>query len=294
MTKVLVLGAQGMLGSTVASVLRRSSDVELTVTTRNGRPVALGGTRWRPFDAEHDSITALLERDAYDWIVNGIAVLAARIDERADDSVIRAIEINAVFPRQLAKAAERRGQRVIQIATDGVYSGLHGPYDESAPHDATDVYGKSKSLGEAAGANVALLRCSIIGPESGPPASLLGWLLAVPSGTTVRGFTDQRWNGITTLHFAKLCGAMIAGTAIPGPQHVVPSDSVTKSRLLALAARAFGRDDLSITAEPGPHRRDRTLATRHPDVNRRLWQAAGYPEPPSIANMLDELAAASG
>ena len=73
-----------------------------------------------------------------------------------------------------------------------------------------------------------------------PPRSLLGWLLASSPGASVRGFTDQRWNGITTLHFARLCAAVIDGVEVAQPQHVVPGDTVTKAELLELAAAAFG------------------------------------------------------
>ena len=40
-----------------------------------------------------------------------------------------------------------------------------GVYVETDLHDALDVYGKTKSLGECQEPNVYHLRCSIIGPE---------------------------------------------------------------------------------------------------------------------------------
>jgi dTDP-4-dehydrorhamnose reductase len=291
MTKVLVLGAQGMLGSMVASVLSQRPGLELTITTRGDRPDRLKDLNWRRFDARRDSLSRLLAGGGYEWIINAIAVIAPWIDERVSSSVMRAIDINARFPRRLADTAASRGQRVIQITTDGVYSGRNGPYDESAPHDALDFYGKTKSLGEPSADHVVSLRCSLVGPELGKPASLLGSLLASPAGATIRGFTGQRWNGVTTLHFARLCIAVVEGVQITRPQHVVPADSVTKAELLDMAVGAFGRADLHVQPEPGPLARDRRLSTLEPAINRGLWQAAGYAEPPSIAAMVHELAA---
>ena len=290
MTKVLVLGAQGMLGSMVATTLRERPDLKVSVTTRGESPGGAVGASWRPFDVSRDPVDRVLDAEEPDWVVNAIAVVAPLICQDDSASVLRAIAVNAAFPRRLAEAAAAREQRVIQIATDGVYSGLHGPYDEAAPHDAQDVYGKTKSLGEVSDSHVVLLRCSIVGPEAGPPRSLLGRLLAHPPRAAVRGFTGQRWNGVTTFHFAKLCAAIIDGAEVSSPQHVVPGDSVSKAELLGLAARALGRQDLRIQREPGPEPRDRTLTTQRPDVNRRLWEAAGYDEPPTIASMLAELA----
>jgi dTDP-4-dehydrorhamnose reductase len=66
----------------------------------------------------------------------------------------------------LAIFAEDSGAKVIQIATDCVFSGSNGSYLETDPHDATDVYGKTKSDGEIESSAVMQLRCSIIGREN--------------------------------------------------------------------------------------------------------------------------------
>ncbi len=289
MTRVLVIGAGGMLGATVTAILAAVPDLEVRATAR-GAP----GRGEEPvrFDVERDSIDELLDRIRPDWVVNCAGVIKPRIDERDGASVLRAIAVNAVFPRQLA-AASRRGARVIELATDGVFSGDDGPYDESAPHDGADVYGQTKSLGEQTADHVVRLRCSIIGNETAEsPRSLLARTLAQPREATLRGFTNQLWNGITTLHFARLCGAVIAGAPVTGTQHVVPGDSVTKAELLVQIAAAFGRDDLTVVPEPGPRGGDRRLSTRFPEVNRALWGAAGHPDPPSVAAMVAQLAAA--
>lgn len=275
-----------MLGAMVARVLDASEGVEVSVAARRG------GDEVIEFDAARDSVSELLAADEYAWIVNAIGVIKPRIDERDPASVARAIEVNAAFPHRLA-AALRPGQRVIQIATDGVFSGAAGPYDESAPPDGGGVYARSKSLGETTAPGFVTLRCSIVGPEGDPPASLLGWALGQPRGAGITGYTNQRWNGVTTLHFARLCAALIEGKVdeVPSPQHVVPADAVTKAELLELALAAFDRSDVVVERAPAEAASDSTLSTTRPEANRRLWAAAGYPEPPTISAMLTELAA---
>jgi dTDP-4-dehydrorhamnose reductase len=294
MPTVLILGAKGMLGSMVARVLARGAEFRVTTSARRGHHATDGCVAHHRFDARRDEVGGVLDTDRYDWIVNAIGILKARIDEDNPASIEDAIAVNALFPHRLAAEAARRGQRVIQIATDGVYAGAHGPYDETAEHDPTDVYGKTKSLGETPAGNVWHLRCSIVGPELGPPTSLLGWILSAPRDAELTGYDAHRWNGITTLHFARLCHAIITGTELPHHlQHVVPGDSVSKAELLELALTAFGRTDVTVRHVPGPGAPlDRTLATRDPGANQRLWQAAGYERPPSIEAMLKELAAA--
>ena len=285
--RALVLGANGMLGRMVAAVLDADDRFEIATSTRGGGGGALA------FDVQASSIAELLDAAGCEWVVNAIGVLRRRIDEDDPASVGDAIDVNASFPHRLADAAAARGIRVIQIATDGVFSGADAPYDEEARHDAVDAYGRSKSLGEVAAPNVLNLRCSIIGPEPGPPTSVLGWALSQPRGARITGYANHRWNGITSLHFARLCAAAIVGGLddLPSPLHVVPADGVSKAELLVACLRAFGRDDVTVSPRPAASPIDRTLSTNHPEANRHLWAAAGYPEPPTIATMVAELAA---
>lgn len=278
MTRVLALGVTGMLGGMVGRVLSAEDGIELVGTTRER------------FDARADDPRRLLEEVEPEWVVNAIGVTKPHIDPASAESVAAALDVNARFPFALAEAARLHGARVIQIATDGVFSGRAGGYVEDAPHDALDVYGKSKSLGEVPAANVTHLRCSIVGPDAPGGASLGGWLLAQPVGARLPGYTDHVWNGVTTWHFASLCAGIVREDLdLPSPLHVVPADSVTKAELLEALARALGRDDLVIDPQPSSLEVNRSLATLHPDANAALWRTAGYDAAPTVAAMVDEL-----
>jgi dTDP-4-dehydrorhamnose reductase len=293
-TRVLLLGATGMLGGMVGKVLGDDPDLDVVGTAR--RADAPGGAfPVHRFDARRDDPGDLLDLVRQDWIVNAIGVTKPHIDPEDPDRVLAALDVNARFPYALAGAAQSRGSRVIQIATDGVYSGQLGSYRESAPHDPADVYGKTKSLGEVAGPAVTHLRCSIVGPEASDGSSLLAWVLAQAPGARVTGYADHRWNGVTTWHFARLCQGIIREDLdLPSPLHVVPGDTVTKAELVEEIAGAFGRDDLTVEPGRSPAAVDRSLATDHPAANARLWRAAGYESPPSVRTMVRELARRSG
>ena len=274
-----------MLGSMVARVLSQDDSLTIVTSTRRSGPGSLA------FDVSHDSIDELLKVADCEWIINAIGILDRHIDANDPKSVARAIEVNGSFPSRLASAAGD-WRRLIHISTDGVFAGRDAPYDERSPHDGPGVYAYSKSLGEVGAHNVVNLRCSLVGPENPPPTSLLGWVLSQPPGATVTGYTNHFWNGITTLHFAKLCQAVILAGAhdLPPLLNVIPGDVVTKADLLRLGLAAFGREDVTVRAQPAEVPMDRTLGTCFPEVNRRLWEAAGYPAPPTIAQMIRELA----
>ena len=280
MTRVLVLGAAGMLGSMLCEVLGRDGDLDVIASRREGAVA---------FDARDDDPGELLDRTGAAWAINAIGVLKSRIDESSSASIAQALEVNALFPHRLAEAAARRGVRVIAVGTDGVFSGRDGPYAEDAPRDAPDVYGQSKALGEAPGEHVVSLRCSIVGTA---PGSLGGWLLDRPHAARVPGFADQRWNGLGTVQLARVCAGIVrGGCTCHGAVHVVPADVVTKAQLLRTIAAAFGRDDLEVVDTTSDAPADRSLATLDPARNEMLWHAAGYDRPPTIAAMVAELAA---
>lgn len=295
MQRVVVLGASGMLGAMTAQVLAGAGFAVKAVVrgnvARHQKHAPLVST-WATLDAEtctaQDIATVL---DGYPWAINAIGVIKPYVHDDDPDQVERAIRVNSLFPHALAKVAETTGCRVLQIATDCAYSGHKGGYVEADPHDPLDVYGKTKSLGECRSPQVHHLRCSIVGPELKSHRSLLDWFLGQPKGAQLNGFTNHDWNGVTTLHFAKACAAIIERNVEIGPmQHLVPGDRVSKLELLRCFAVEFERTDLVISETKAATALDRTLGTTNEIGNRDVWTAAGYSSPPTIAEMVRELA----
>ena len=297
-TKVLILGASGMLGSMMTDVFSRDENLSVVATMRSAELIKkackrIENVEWRFFEVKGEVQTVKQLRDLVkpDWIVNAIGIIKPYARDDKPMEVERAIVGNAAFPHWLARTCEQ--SRILQIATDCVYSGTHGHYVESDKHDALDVYGKTKSLGEVLFSNVNHLRCSIIGPEPKSYVSLLEWFLRQSHHAKLSGFTNHFWNGVTTVHFAKICHGIIKNdTPLPHIQHVTPGGDITKYDLLCCFARCYGRSDIEITPVNVPHTIDRRLATENNQLNNMLWKNAGYQsQPPSIEEMVEEMAA---
>jgi dTDP-4-dehydrorhamnose reductase len=293
--KVAIVGCTGMLGAITLDSFVQSDKFDVIAVHRNGKEAKnflakYPGLETRVLDAETSNIDDIKKAiQGADWVVNAVGIIKPYIHD--DDAVEseRAVRVNSLFPYNLAKAAGK--SKVIQIATDCVYSGQKGAYVESDLHDALDVYGKSKSLGEVWLDNIYHVRCSIIGPELKAHKSLLDWFLGNDKNAELNGFTNHQWNGVTTLHFARIAqGIILENIVVKHSQHVVPGNSISKLDLLKSFAREFDRPDITINATEAPVVVDRTLATENDKLNKTIWAAAGYKTPPTIEKMVKELA----
>ncbi len=285
MAKVLVLGSTGMLGSAVVEALK-DSKFELLTASRTS------GIR---FDAEGLDVSSLFKPaglELGDYVINCVGLTKSRIDETSPTSRASAQRLNVDFPAELARVASDSGVKVIQVATDCVYSGLVGDYAESAPHDALDVYGKTKSLGEIPSESVMHLRCSLIGPEIGRSSLFFEWVRQQPQGAAISGYVDHLWNGLSSKAFGKIILGIVSNRLFrSGVQHLVPADRVSKDQLVRLELEALGRHDVRVTSTTSQKSVDRTLSTENPEFNKALFAAAGYSALPTISQMVDEICA---
>jgi dTDP-4-dehydrorhamnose reductase len=296
MSKLVVLGSTGMLGS---AVYRLAEEHELDVRGTTTNPAHTPPWFRAPaviFDGSALSLeAAVADLGPEDHVINCVGLIKHHIDDSSNRDRLRAIALNSELPHRLAALGEDRGFRVVQIATDCVYSGRRGAYSEGDRYDADDVYGMSKALGEVPSSNVMHIRASIIGRELRTHRSLIDWALGQPRDARINGYSDHHWNGVTTVAFARITlGLLAAAEWRPGTFHLVPADAVSKYDLVRHVISAFGRSDIQVIPTKTAIPIDRTLATEDPTMSLRLWEAGGYPQPPSIAGMIDELAAVQG
>lgn len=236
-----------MLGSMVFEYCKRVSDFDVYGSVRDLNAVPEGDrAKMFLFDAEKDLIKEkIFNKFSPDYIINCIGVIKPRCTDDDPPGIRRAININAYYPHVLVKDSEETGAKIIQIATDCVYSGGVGHYKEKDPHDALDVYGKTKSLGEALHPNILHIRTSVIGPERKGKLNLLEWFLSQKENAALKGFAHHYWNGATTLQFAKVCRTLIEKEMfsevrkISPVHHYIVNTSVNKYELLHIFNTVF-------------------------------------------------------
>lgn len=271
-TRVLVLGATGMLGNAVLRLFAQSAGFEVMGSARSTHalrllPPDLSGRLVCGVDVENgDSLTGLFARARPDVVINCIGLVKQLAE--ADDP-LAAIPINALLPHRLARLCEVAGARLVHMSTDCVFSGAKGMYTEADVSDAKDLYGRSKYLGEVDYPHAITLRTSIIGHELSGAHSLVGWFLAQRAG--VKGFTRAIFSGLPTVELARVIrDHVIVHPELHGLYHVSTAP-ISKFDLLTLMAQAYGKTT-PITPD-AQFVMDRSLDSA------RFRQATGYQPP---------------
>jgi dTDP-4-dehydrorhamnose reductase len=272
-TKVLVLGASGMLGNAALRLFAQSSGYEVIGSARSSGvlrllPEVLRRSVICGVDVENfDSLTRLFSNTRPDVVINCIGLVKQLAE--ADDP-LAAIPINALLPHRLARLCDVAGARLVHMSTDCVFAGTKGMYTEFDLSDAKDLYGRSKYLGEVDYPHAITLRTSIIGHELSGAHSLVGWFLAQQG--SVRGFRRAIFSGLPTVELARVIRDHVLPYQELNGLYNVSAEPINKFDLLTLIAKAYGK---TIDITP-----DDNLAIDRSLDSSRFRDATGYqPEP---------------
>lgn len=236
--KVFIFGANGMLGRYLNVYL--GSYFEVVPVTRN--EVNL--------NSDFSLITEKYTFNSSDVIINAAGIIKQR--KYSPEELIR---VNSLFPHFLSTL----GCNVIHITTDCVFSGKDGSYNEESSHDCLDDYGKSKSLGECE--DLTVIRTSIIGEELLNKKSLIEWV-KTNQNTTINGYLNHFWNGVTCLELSKHILNIIQNNSYwEGVRHYFSPDTVNKYQLVSYINEIY---ELNNNVNPVmSYYCDRSLSTKY-------------------------------
>jgi dTDP-4-dehydrorhamnose reductase len=268
--RLLVLGATGLLGNAMYRSLSRMPDAVVHGTIRQEvarglfAPELAAGLIVVEDIENPDRLVRLFDIARPNVVVNCIAV-----GRPAPADPMRSIAVYSAFPQRLSHFCGLSGIRLIQIGSDGVFSGKKGSYTEDNLPDADDVYGISKLLGEVAAPHAITLRTSIIGHELQSRGGLLEWFLSQKE--QCRCYTRAIFSGFPTIVLADLIrDVVIPCSDLHGLYHVA-TRPISKFDLLQLVADRYGKKiELIADDRASP---DRSL------VADRFKQATGYVAP---------------
>ncbi|MDA0378995.1 MAG: dTDP-4-dehydrorhamnose reductase [Bacteroidetes bacterium] len=245
--RVLITGANGMLGQELVRQMGRKPEYDVLATGRDAAPRFSGGScGYTHLDiADPAAVERLFADFAPDVVINCAAMTQVDACESDRDTCW---QINAVAVETLAACCRQHGARLMQISTDFIFDGKDGPYREDARPAPLSYYGRSKLAGEnyARGAGTdrwAIIRTVLVfGNTSDTRSHFVSWVnRELSAGRTIRVVTDQWRTPTWTVDLADAVERVVRFRK-SGVYHVSGRDFMSVNEFAHVIAETAGLD----------------------------------------------------
>ena len=202
--KILILGADGMIGHKMAQSL---SHFDLCLNSRshsNYLQEHFTSSTLFNFDFLNQNIEDLLEKTSPDYIINAVGITIRRGASDNEETNF----LNSQLPKKIDFWCKENQKKQIHFSTDCVFSGDKGNYNDLDLPDAKDNYGKSKGEGEINSNSTLTIRSSMIGREIYNKTELLEWVIS-NKNKKIKGFDNAIYSGVTTLWMSNTVNEII-------------------------------------------------------------------------------------
>ena len=242
--KILLTGANGMLGSSLAEMLSKSEH-KIWATGR--------GECRLPSHLLHANFSYhsldIIHKDDVDQIISlfkpDVIIHAAAITQVDDCELNKSFcySVNVDGTRYLLESAEDMNARFCLISTDFVFSGESGPYSENDPTGAVNYYGQTKELAEqlvmSSRLNWSIARTVLLYGKSDPSkrSNFIYWVKQnLEDGKHIKVVNDQIRTPTFIPDLANGIGLMIEKGA-RGIFHLSGKDILTPYQMAILIAK---------------------------------------------------------
>jgi dTDP-4-dehydrorhamnose reductase len=250
--RILVTGANGLLGQKLVASLMHDPAVEVIASAR--KPTALFMPRgfFATLDISNASQTRdTLQRYRPDVVINTAAMTQVDQCETEREACWRA---NVDATKFLVAACEAVGARLVHVSTDFIFDGTHGPLDETARPAPVNYYGESKLAGEKIVQQSklawAILRTVLVYgiTEDMSRTNIVLWVKnSLAAGKKIQVVNDQ-WRTPTLAEDLALGCHLAAVQKATGIYHISGSEMMTPYDIAIATARFFKLDASLIEA----------------------------------------------
>lgn len=237
---ILVLGLTGMLGHTLFRYFINRNQYNVAGTLKTFVPSQFLGLHnieniFSNVDANDVSaIEKVFFHFQPDVVINCIGLIKQL---PLSENISQSIYINSVFPHLVSALCKKNRTKLIHFSTDCVFSGSKGFYSESDIPDGSDLYARTKILGEITDSSVITLRSSLIGHELKSKHSLLEWFLSQEN--SIYGYKNVIFSGLPCVEMARIVhDYVIPNNDLSGILHV-SSKPISKFDLLNLISKIY-------------------------------------------------------
>jgi dTDP-4-dehydrorhamnose reductase len=261
--KILITGANGLLGQHMVKLILDSTSHEIMATSKREPRLVIQDSRIHYYSLDITdgmAVNLLLEKLRPDTIIHCAAL--TQVDE-CEQNPIKAWEINVTATRFLVEAAKQINAFMIFVSTDFVFDGIHGPYKETDEVNPVSYYGSTKVAAEKAvaesGMPYAIVRtCLLYGNILfGTRSNVISWVKEnLEQGQKIKVVSDQ-WRTPTYIEDLAKGILLIADKKATGLFHISGKDflspydmAMATAEYLHLDASLIEKVDASVFSQP--------------------------------------------
>ncbi len=196
--KILVTGANGLLGQHLVDLLLKSTKHTVVATGKGMQRTAFKDERltYIPLDiCDGVAVHSLMEQVQPGVVLHCAALTQA---DECELNEVKCWDVNVTATRFLVDAAKKCNAFFIFLSTDFVFDGINGPYKEDDGTNPLSYYGSSKVAAEKAvlesGLATAVVRtCLVYGDTvAGTRSNIITWVKSnLEQGKPIKVVSDQ-------------------------------------------------------------------------------------------------------
>ncbi len=242
--KVLITGANGLLGQQLVKIFRDDYDVH-ALGLQSRSCLRDGNFQYHQGDiTDRQQLRNLVQALVPNFIMNAAAFTDVDGSETQRELCWK---VNVTGVENLVYAAQKVQARLIHVSTDYVFDGKHGPYREDDRPNPLGFYARSKLAGENvlinSKVNNAIARTMVLyGAGYEIRSSFVTWLInQLHQGKAVRVVDDQFGNPTLASELARAL-RILAESGRNGIYHLSGSEVVDRYHFAVTIAEVFDLD----------------------------------------------------
>lgn len=249
--RILVTGANGLLGQKLVERLQKEDEVDLIATARSPLTVQLARGTYTPLDiSRKEEVHEVLRETHPDVVVNTAAM--TQVDQCESDRDTCILQ-NVTAVEYLVEACNAYNIHLIHISTDFIFDGSAGPLAEDAEPNPVNFYGESKLRAELLirerSRSWCILRTVLVYgiTRDMSRSNIVLWVKdSLEKGKNIQVVNDQWRTPTLAEDLAEGC-YLAAVKRASGVFHISGKDLLTPYEIALETASVFGLDEKLIT-----------------------------------------------
>lgn len=144
--KILITGANGLLGQKLVTLLQNEPSVSIVATGRGPNRNSDGSYLYERMDiTEASEVDEIIQKHAPDAVIHTAAMTNVDQCEQEQEGCWRQ---NVLAVENMVRACQKTESFLLHLSTDFIFDGEAGPYDEEDKPNPISYYGESKLAAE--------------------------------------------------------------------------------------------------------------------------------------------------